>query len=85
MAAGDAPAADAALIKAWRADSLGNLQYRLAGKNFNPVMATAADLVIAEVEEVVEVGAIAPEDVGTPSLYVDRVAACDPIPVRWEG
>ena len=47
---------DAALIKAWRGDLLGNLQYRLAGLNFNPVMATAADLVIAEVEEIVGSG-----------------------------
>ena len=76
---------DVALIKAWRADHLGNLQYRLAGLNFNPVMATAADLVIAEVEEIVEPGVIAPEQVGTPAVYVDRLVQCDPIPVRWEG
>ena len=76
---------DAALIKAWRADTMGNLQYRLAGKNFNPVMATAADLVIAEVEEIVEPGQIPPEQVGTPALYVDRIVQCKPIPVRWEG
>ena len=76
---------DVALIKAWRADHLGNLQYRLAGLNFNPVMATAADLVIAEIEEIVEPGVIAPEQVGTPAVYVDRLVQCDPIPVRWEG
>jgi len=76
---------DVALIKAWRADSLGNLQYRLAGRNFNPVMATAADLVIAEVEEIVEPGEIPAEQVGTPALYVDRIVQCEPIPVRWEG
>ena len=76
---------DAALIKAWRADHHGNLQYRLAGLNFNPVMATAADLVIAEVEEIVKPGVIAPEQVGTPAVYVDRLVQCDPIPVRWEG
>ena len=76
---------DVALIKAWRADHLGNLQYRLAGLNFNPVMATAADLVIAEVAEIVEPGVIAPEQVGTPAVYVDRLVQCDPIPVRWEG
>jgi 3-oxoacid CoA-transferase A subunit len=77
--------ADFALVKAYRADRLGNLQYRGAGRNFNPVMATAADLVIAEVEEIVEPGGIDPEDVGTPGLYVDRIVRCDPVPVRWEG
>ena len=77
--------ADVALLKAARADTLGNLEYRLAGPNFNPVMATAADLVIAEVEEIVEAGQIAPERVGTPAVFVDRIVACEPIPVRWEG
>ena len=62
---------DVALIRAWRADRAGNLQYRLTEQNFNPAMATAADLVIAEVEEIVEVGEIAPEAVHTPGLYVD--------------
>ncbi len=76
---------DVALIKAWRADRLGNLQYRLAGRNFNPVMATAADLVIAEVEEIVEPGEIPADQVDTPALYVDRIVQCEPIPVRWEG
>lgn len=77
--------ADFALIKAHRADRLGNLQYRYAGRNFNPAMATAADVVIAEVEEIVEAGEIDPEDVGTPAVYVDRIVRCDPVPVRWEG
>lgn len=76
---------DVALIKAWRADRLGNLQYRLAGRNFNPVMATAADLVIVEVEEIVEPGQIPADQVGTPALYVDRIVQCEPVPVRWEG
>ena len=76
---------DVALLNAWRADRQGNLQYRLAGLNFNPVMATAADLVIAEVEEIVEPGEIPPEQVGTPSIYVDRLVQCEPIPVRWDG
>lgn len=77
--------ADAALLKAHRADTLGNLEYRLAGLNFNPVMATAAELVIAEVEEIVEPGQIPPERVGTPAVFVDRIVACPPIPVRWES
>ena len=76
---------DVALLKAWRGDRQGNLQYRLAGLNFNPVMATAADLVIAEVEEIVEAGEIPPDRVGTPGLYVDRLVQCEPIPVRWDG
>jgi 3-oxoacid CoA-transferase subunit A len=76
---------DVALLKAWRADRQGNLQYRLAGLNFNPVMATAADLVIAEVEEIVEAGVIPPDQVGTPGVYVDRLVQCAPIPVRWDG
>ncbi len=76
---------DVALLKAWRADRQGNLQYRLAGLNFNPVMATAADLVIAEVEEIVEAGVIPPDQVGTPGVYVDRLVRCAPIPVRWDG
>ncbi len=76
---------DVALLKAWRGDRQGNLQYRLAGLNFNPVMATAADLVIAEVEEIVEAGEIPPDRVGTPGIYVDRLVQCEPIPVRWDG
>ena len=62
---------DVALVRAWRADTAGNLQYRLTEQNFNPAMATAAGLVIAEVEEIVAVGEIAPEQVHTPGLYVD--------------
>lgn len=48
-------------------------------------MATAADIVIAEVQEIVEPGEIDPEDVGTPAVYVDRIVRCDSVPVRWEG
>ncbi|WP_165795311.1 3-oxoacid CoA-transferase [Deinococcus koreensis] len=62
---------DVAFIRAWRADTAGNLQYRLTEQNFNRAMATAADLVVAEVEEIVPVGSIAPEQVHTPGLYVD--------------
>ena len=74
-----------ALIQAHRADRLGNLVYRFAGRNFNPLMATAADLVIAEVDEIVEPGELDPEAIGTPALYVDRLVRCDPIEVRWDG
>ena len=65
--------ANVALIHAHTADRLGNLCYRGTARNFNPLMATAADLVIAEVENVVEAGELDPERVGTPHLYVDVV------------
>ncbi len=65
--------ADVALIRAARADGLGNLWYRRTARNFNPVMATAATTVIAEVDEIVPVGAIPAEDVHTPHLYVDHL------------
>ena len=65
--------AQVALVRAWRADRAGNLTYRRTEQNFNPLMATAADLVIAEVEELVEVGEIDPDEVHTPGVYVDFV------------
>ncbi len=63
--------ADVALVRARAADELGNLVYAKTARNFNPDMATAADLVIAEVDEVVPVGALDPEAVVTPHLFVD--------------
>ncbi|MEC5166628.1 3-oxoacid CoA-transferase [Flavobacterium sp. PL11] len=60
-----------AFIRAWRADTAGNLQYRMTENNFNKAMATAADLVIAEVEEIIPVGEILPEFVHTPGCFVD--------------
>jgi 3-oxoadipate CoA-transferase alpha subunit len=66
---------DVALIGAHRADTMGNLVYRKTARNFGPVMATAASTVVAEVREVVDVGALDPEAVVTPSIYVDRVVA----------
>ncbi|MYD29037.1 MAG: CoA transferase subunit A [Dehalococcoidia bacterium] len=77
--------ADVAILKAHRADRLGNLSYRMAGRNFNAVMATAADLVIVEVEEIVETGELAPNEIHTPAVYVDRIVRCDPVEVRWDG
>jgi len=62
--------ADFALIKAKKADKAGNLVYSKSARNFNPVMATAAKIVIAEVDEIVEIGDIDPEDVITPSIFV---------------
>ncbi|CAL9587508.1 3-oxoacid CoA-transferase subunit A [Streptomyces sp. enrichment culture] len=64
---------DVALIGAHRADRMGNLVYRKTARNFGPVMATAATTVVAQVREIVETGAIDPETVVTPSIYVDRV------------
>jgi 3-oxoadipate CoA-transferase alpha subunit len=64
-----------AFIRAYKADTMGNLVYRMAGRNFNPIMATAADCVIAEVDDIVEVGELDPETVGTPATYVDRIVA----------
>jgi 3-oxoacid CoA-transferase len=60
-----------AFIRAWRADTAGNLQYRMTENNFNKAMATAADLVIAEVEEIVEVGEILPEYIHTQGCFID--------------
>jgi 3-oxoacid CoA-transferase subunit A len=67
--------ADFALIKAWKGDRLGNLVYRKTARNFNPMMAAAARITIAEVEDLVEPGAIDPDSVHTPGIYVQRVVA----------
>ena len=65
--------ADFALIKAWKGDKWGNLVYRKTARNFNPMMATAAKVTIAEVEHLVEPGEIDPDLVHTPSVYVKRI------------
>jgi len=65
--------ADYALIKAWKGDQWGNLVYRKTARNFNPMMATAARITIAEVEELVEVGQLEPDSIHTPSVYVKRI------------
>jgi len=65
--------ADFALVKAWKGDRLGNLVYRKTARNFNPMMATAAKVTIAEVEELVEPGALDPDQVVTPGIYVKRI------------
>ena len=65
--------ADLAIVKAWRGDSEGNLVYRRTARNFNPVMATAAEVTVAEVEEIVPTGALDPDHVHTPGIYVDRI------------
>ena len=65
--------ADFALITAWRGDRLGNLVYRKTARNFNPMMATAAKITIAEVEQLVEPGELEPDHVATPGIYVQRI------------
>jgi 3-oxoacid CoA-transferase subunit A len=64
---------DFAFIKAWKGDRWGNLVYRKTARNFNPVMATAADYVIAEVEQLVELGEIPPDQVHTPGIFVNAI------------
>ena len=64
---------DVALIKAWKGDKSGNLVYRKAARNFNPMMATAAKVCIAEVEELVEVGQLDPDHIHTAGIFVQRI------------
>jgi len=75
--------AEFALIKGEKADELGNLTYRLAARNFNPIMAMAAETTIVEVEEIVPVGSIAPENVITPAIFVHRIVEAKGI--RYAG
>jgi 3-oxoacid CoA-transferase subunit A len=64
---------DISLVKAHRADRSGNLQFRLTARNFNPAAATAGKICVVEVEEVVETGAIAPDQIHLPGIYVHRI------------
>ena len=64
---------DFALVRAWKADTLGNLVYRKTARNFNPMMATAGKITIAEVEEIVENGQLHPDEIHTPGIYVHRL------------
>jgi len=64
---------DVALVEAWEGDRWGNLTYRESGRNFNPVMATAADLTVAQVHHIRELGEIAPDAIHTPGIFVNRV------------
>jgi len=65
--------AEFAFVKAWRGDTTGNLVYRKTARNFNPMMATAANVTIAEVEELVEPGVLDPDLIHTPGIYVKRI------------
>ncbi|WP_426954784.1 3-oxoacid CoA-transferase subunit A [Muricoccus radiodurans] len=68
---------DVALVEAWEADRWGNLTYRMSGRNFNPVMATAAALTLVQSQHIREVGEIPPENVHTPGIFVNRVVHVD--------
>lgn len=76
--------ADFAFVKAWQADPMGNLVYRKTARNFNPLMATAADCTVAEVEEIVELGALEGDMIATPGIYVDFVVKGDRYEKRIE-
>lgn len=65
--------ADLSIIKAWKSDTQGNLIFRKTARNFNPMMATAGKITVAEVEEIVELGSLDPENIHTPGIYVQRV------------
>ena len=65
--------ADLAIVKAWRGDAEGNLVYRMTARNFNPMMATAGKVTVAEVEELVPVGTLNPDCIHTPGIFVQRI------------
>jgi 3-oxoacid CoA-transferase len=65
--------ADVSIVKAWKGDKAGNLIYRETARNFNPMIATCGKVTVAEVEELVDVGALNPNDVQTPGIYIDRI------------
>lgn len=67
--------ADLSVVKAWKGDRSGNLVFRKTARNFNPMMATAGKVCVAEVEELVEVGALDPNEIHTPAIYVNRIVA----------
>jgi 3-oxoacid CoA-transferase subunit A len=70
--------ADLSIVKAWKADERGNLVFRKTARNFNPMMATAGKVTVAEVEEIVPVGALDPDQIHTPGVYVDRIVQTVP-------
>ena len=75
---------DFAFVKAWRGDQYGNLTYRKTARNFNPMIATAGRITIAEVEELVETGVLEADDIHTPGLYVQRIFQGDSYQKRIE-
>ena len=76
--------ADVSLVKAWRGDTEGNLIYRKTARNFNPNMATAGRITVAEVEELVEVGSLDPDQIHTPGIFVKRIIDGSPYTKRIE-
>jgi 3-oxoacid CoA-transferase subunit A len=76
--------ADFAIVKAWKGDRLGNLVYRKAARNFNPIMAAAAAITIAEIEHLVEPGELDPDHIVTPGIYVQRVVVGERFEKRIE-
>lgn len=78
-------AADVAILKAHKADRAGNLVYRRAARNFNPLMATAAETVIVEVEKIVEIGELDPDEVMTPGIFVDYLVLAQNAEVKNVG
>lgn len=73
---------DVSIIKGWKADKYGNIQYRGTAVNTNPIIATAADIVIAEVDEIVEPGEISPTEIGTQGIFVDYIVKSYPFEDR---
>jgi 3-oxoacid CoA-transferase subunit A len=65
--------ADVSLVKAWKGDKAGNLIYRMTARNFNPMVATAGKITVAEVEHLVDVGQLDPDDIHTPGIFVQRI------------
>ncbi|QYF87583.1 CoA transferase subunit A [Brevundimonas sp. PAMC22021] len=70
--------ADLSIVKAWKADERGNLVFRKTARNFNPMMATAGKVTVAEVEEIVPTGSLDPDHIHTPGVYVDRIVQTTP-------
>ncbi len=77
--------ADLAIVHAWRGDPEGNLVYRKTARNFNPVMATAAAVTVAEVEQLVEPGSLDPDLIMTPGIFVDRIVVLERVEKRIEN
>jgi 3-oxoacid CoA-transferase subunit A len=73
--------ADVAIVHAWKGDHEGNLVYRMTARNFNPMMATAGRVTIAEVEELVETGSLDPDQIHTPGIFIDRIVHV-PLPIK---
>ena len=73
--------ADIGLVKAWKGDKAGNLIYRMTARNFNPVVAMAGRITVAEVEILVEVGELDPDQIHTPGIFVQRIV-CNPLPEK---